>query len=139
MFGWLDALIIAFIGSFFSQLTSTYGLSITTPLWMAPPIVRALLFGITYDVLLKKGIRLEDKKVWFFVVAIIVGLIVTLLNTGAIYLDAIIFEYPVSLAIVESIFRFVSSILSSIVCAVIALPALAALKKGGFNRKRYQN
>ena len=136
LYGLPDALLIALLGSFVSQLRSTYGLTITTPIWMLPPLFRALFFGAIYEIYLKHKIKLENKKILFIVYAIVAGLLTTLANTGAIFLDAYIFQYPVSMAIVESIMRFVSSILSSVAIALIALPVVYALKKAGLIHDR---
>ena len=139
LYGLPDAILIAVLGSFIGQARGAYGLSITTPLWMVPPILRAVVFGIAYEIFLKKGIKLEDKKVLFIVFAIIAGLVTTIANTGAIFLDAMIFEYPVSMAVVESIFRFVSSILSSIFIALVTLPIIYALKNANLIHDRISN
>ena len=139
LYGLPDAILIAVLGSFIGQARGAYGLSITTPLWMVPPILRAVVFGIAYEIFLKKGIKLEDKKVLFIVFAIIAGLVTTIANTGAIFLDAMIFEYPVSMAVVESIFRFVSSILSSIFIALVTLPIIYALKNANLVHDRISN
>lgn len=139
LYGLPDAILIAALGSFIGQARGAYGLSITTPLWMIPPILRAVVFGIAYEIFLKKGIKLEDKKVLFIVFAIIAGLVTTIANTGAIFLDAMIFEYPVSMAVVESIFRFVSSILSSVFIALVTLPIIYALKNANLVHNRISN
>ena len=103
---------------------------------MLPPLFRALFFGAIYEIYLKHTIKLENKKILFIVYAIVAGLLTTLANTGAIFLDAYIFQYPVSMAIAESIMRFVSSILSSVAIALIALPVVYALKKAGLIHDR---
>ena len=136
LYGLPDAILIATLGSFISQLRGVYGLSITTPIWMIPPILRAVVFGIVYELYLKKGIKLEDKKTLFIAYATIAGLVTTLANTGAIFLDAAIFEYPVSMAVIESVFRFISSIASSIAIGFICLPVIYALKNANLIRER---
>ena len=136
LYGWTDGILIALLGSFISQLRSAYGLTITTPIWMIPPILRAVVFGLFYHIYLKKGILLQDKKILFFVYMAIAGLVTTIANTGAIYLDAYIFQYPVVLAMVESIFRFISSIASSLVIAGLSLPIIYALKSAGLLHER---
>lgn len=136
LFGLPDALFVAFFGSFIGQLTGPYGLMITTPIWMTPQILRALVFGIVYELYLKKSVKLEDKRILFIVYAIAAGLVTTIANTGAIFLDAKIIGYPVSLAVVEGVFRIVSSIASSIFIAFVCLPIIYALKNSGliYNR-----
>ena len=136
LYGFPDAIFVALFGSFIAQLRGPYGLSITTPIWMIPPILRAVVFGLIYELYLKKGIRLEDKRGLYITFAIIAGLITTIANTGAIYLDAKIFGYSASIAILESIFRFVSSVASSIFIALLSLPIIYALKNAGLIHDR---
>ena len=136
LYGFTDSILIAVLGSFVAQLRSIYGLTVTTPIWMIPPVLRAVTFGLIYEIYLKKNIHLEDKKLLFIVYAIVAGLVTTIANTGAIFLDAKIIGYPVSLAIIESIFRFVSSIATSIVCALVTLPVIYALKNSGLYHDR---
>ena len=139
LYGYSDGIIIAFLGSFVSQLRSAYGLTVTTPIWMIPPILRAVVFGLFYQIYLSRGIKLQDKKIMFFVAVMVAGLATTLANTGAIYLDALIFEYPVSLALIESIFRFVSSIASSVAIGAVTLPIIYALTNAGLLRDRVKS
>ena len=136
LYGPWDAILIALIGSFISQLRSVYGLTITTPLWMIPPVLRAAAFGIAYELFFIKGVRLEEKKVLYFILSVLAGLIVTIANTAAIFLDAMILGYPAAFAWLETLFRFLSSIGSSVACALLSLPVIYALQKTGFVRER---
>ena len=136
LYGCPDAILVALFGSFIAQLRGPYGLSITTPLWMIPPILRAVVFGLIYDLYLKKGIKLEDKRWLYLLYAIAAGLVTTVANTGAIYLDAIILQYPISLAMLESVFRFLSSIASSVFIALLSLPIIYALRNAGLIHNR---
>ena len=136
LYGFSDAVLIALLGSFIAQLRGAYGLTITTPIWMIPPILRAVTFGLIYELFLRKQIRLEDKRALFITFAIIAGLVTTIANTIAIFLDAYIIGYPVTMAFIESIFRFVSSIASSIFIALLCLPIIAALKHAGLVHDR---
>ena len=47
-YGWADALAVAALGSFVEQLTSQYGLSPTTPVWMAPVMLLALVASLGF-------------------------------------------------------------------------------------------
>lgn len=128
VYGFVDGIVVAFLGSFVGQLTSTYGLTITTPIWMIPPILRAVVFGLAYELFLNHGVRLENKKILFFTFSIIAGLVVTAANTLAIWLDAVILEMPVEFVVVETVLRFVSSILSSIAMTFLSIPIIFALQ-----------
>ena len=101
-------------------------------------MLRALVFGLIYDGFLKKGIRLEDKKVLYCIFAIIAGLVVTSANTLAIFLDAWIIGYPMAFAALETLFRFLSSIGSTLACALLSLPVIYALRKTGIVRDRFK-
>ena len=136
LYGLPDAILVATLGAFVSQLRSVYGLTITTPIWMIPPILRAVVFGAIYELYLKHGIKLENKKVLFIIFAIAAGLVTTAANTGAIFLDAYIYSYPVQMAIIESAMRFVSSIASSVVIAFICLPIIYALSRASLIHDR---
>lgn len=139
LYGLPDSIMIATLGAFVAQLRSPYGLTITTPIWMIPPILRAVVFGIVYELYLKKNIRLQDKKFWFILWASVAGLVTTVANTGAIFLDAAIFEYPVAMAVIESVFRFISSIVSSIAMGFICIPIIIALENANLIRDRRKN
>jgi uncharacterized membrane protein len=45
-FGLPDGLIVALLGETVIQLTSSYGITPTTPLWILPPAFRALSAGL---------------------------------------------------------------------------------------------
>ena len=129
LYGKKDGIFVAVLGSFLGQLTGEYGLTITTPIWMIPPILRAVSFGIIYDAYLSHGVKLEEKKVLFIVYVIATGLLTTAANTGAMILDAIILEYSQTLALLTIVFRLVNSILSSVFIGFVTLPILYALKQ----------
>lgn len=46
LFGPIDAVTVALIGSFLEQALSQYGLTPSAPLWMLPPILLALVAGL---------------------------------------------------------------------------------------------
>lgn len=66
----------------------TYGVTATTVLWIIPPAVRGLLIGLYAK---RCGYELSRKQL--VGVLIVTSLVVTLLNTGAIYLDSVIYGY----------------------------------------------
>lgn len=90
LYGLRDALAVALIGSFVEQLTSPYGLSVTTPLWMAPVILMAACAAILFWLLGRRGGRLR-----LLFVIILSELVFTVLNTAALYLDGYIMDYAV--------------------------------------------
>lgn len=78
---------VGLVGAFLGQLM-TYGVTATTVLWIIPPAVRGLLIGLYAK---RCGYELSRKQL--VGVLIVTSLVVTLLNTGAIYLDSVIYGY----------------------------------------------
>ncbi len=90
-YGPVDALIVATIGSFIEQLLSAYGLSITTPLWMAPVILQAAVAALGFFLVRRSG------KPWLiFAVILVSELVLTFANTAALYLDGYVWQYAVA-------------------------------------------
>ena len=89
-YGPVDALIVATIGSFIEQLLTPYGLSVTTPLWMAPVMLQAAVAALGFFVVRRSG------KPWLILAVILVSeLVLTFANTAALYLDGYIWGYAV--------------------------------------------
>ena len=89
MFGPLDGALIGGAGTFLYQLLgSGYGITATTPLWILPYVVAGAATGWYAE---KKGFDLNQSQM----VMIVVGneLIITALNTLAIYADSKIYGY----------------------------------------------
>ncbi len=82
LYGPGGGLMVGLVGAFLGQLM-TYGVTATTVLWIIPPAVRGLLIGLYAK---RCGYELSRKQL--VGVLIVTSLVVTLLNTGAIYLDS---------------------------------------------------
>lgn len=128
LFDPLDSICVALIGESINQLAK-YGISITTGLWLIPPLVRALTISITAYIYKKKGYFLEDKKVAYFLTIIIAALFTTACNSGIIIVDAMLLDYPSSFTLVSMGFRFLSSFITSIVVSIIAILIIKPLRK----------
>lgn len=126
--------IVAAIAEFLSQLLG-YGLTLTTPLWILPVVVRGVLICILASLILKtknNDIR-RMKHYEYFTIILITGFIVTILNTAVIAVDALIFGYY-SYAYVfgDLFFRFISMILSTVVYTLITKTVIDTLHKVKF-------
>ena len=128
VYGPIEGMLIGGIGEFFYQLGS-YGLTPTTALWILPAVVRGLIVGLLFK---QKDVK-QHLKLWIFTV-ILCCLAVTAINTFVIWLDAKIFEYPSQLTTITIIFRFVGSIASAVIYALV-VPTLfePLIKQGKFN------
>ena len=90
--GPLDALAVAAIGSFLEQALSAYGLSVTTPIWMAPVILQALAAALLFHFFY----RGKKAPLWVLIAIIVVSeLVLTATNTAALYLDGAVWGYSV--------------------------------------------
>ena len=128
VYGPLEGALVGGIGEFIYQLSS-YGLTPTTALWILPAVVRGLIVGFMFK---QKDVK-KHLKLWIFTV-ILCCLAVTLINTFVIWLDAKIFEYPSQLTTITILFRFIGSVASAAIYAVV-IPTLfePLIKQGKFN------
>ena len=82
-FGMADGLIVALLGETIIQLTSSYGIGPTTPLWLWSPSFRALILGLFDLPFRKKGDHIDLHIVFYAIASVIAGLFVTLVNAPA--------------------------------------------------------
>ena len=123
LYGWADGLIVGAMSGFISQLL-TYGLSVTTIMWMLPTLVRGLMVGLYAT---KRGFDLNRKQIGFIV--LVSCLVVTLLNTAALYADSLI--YPVALTLGTIALRLVSSVVMAVIFTIITPKAIQLLRAAG--------
>lgn len=120
IFGLKDALVIALFGSFIEQMLS-FGLTLTTPLWILPFVIQALFAALCF--------KLAKKRAVGFVLAVVFSeLVLTVLNTAALYADGYIMHYAVKalhlIAPVRLINGAVRAVISCIILPLIAPPLL---------------
>ena len=87
LFGPVDGMLIGLCGSFINQLI-TWGLGPTTLLWIIPAGVRGLLIGLFAK---HHNFDMSFKQTQFITISS--ALIVTVLNTAAMYIDSKIYGY----------------------------------------------
>lgn len=130
-FGTVDAVFIAFIGAFISQLRSSYGLTITTPLWMIPPMLRGVVVGVVADIYRHHKQYLEDHPIASSITILGAALSVTLANTLVMYLDAVIIGYTYTWVLVQFFIRIGVGLLEAVIIAIVTIPLMKALRKSG--------
>ena len=94
----VDGLIVGFLGEFLAQILGPYGLTPTTLLWALPEGLRGLLLGLVMLLFVRKQLTptvlMKSKSiVWYLLACIITGIIATLTNTFALYVDSKMFGY----------------------------------------------
>ena len=127
LFGPFEGFLIACFGEFLVQF-ALYGPSLTTPIWMIGPGVRPLLLGLFAFLSYRFGKRLEERKVIYFLSLSLTSVCVTLCNTLAMYLDALILDYPLTIVWLTTLYRGLLGIGLSILNGFLALPLLRALR-----------
>lgn len=127
LFGPIEGFLIACFGEFLIQF-ALYGPSITTPIWMIGPAVRPLLLGLFAFFSYRLGKRLEERKIVYFLVLAFASICVTLCNTLAMYLDALILDYPLTIVWLSTLYRGLLGIGLSILNGFLALPLIRALR-----------
>lgn len=116
IFGPIDGFIVGTIGSAIYQiLFSGYGLMITTPLWILPHTISGLLVGVYSK---KHNYDLTNSQLIF--ITILSAIVVTTLNTVAIYIDSKVFGYYSFAYVFGSIiFKILAGIILAIIYSLI--------------------
>lgn len=122
LLGPLDGLAVGLIGSFLNQLL-TYGLSVTTVLWILPAGLRGLIVGLYAQ---QHRFLLSRKQL--VLITTVTALLVTVLNTMIMYLDSLIIGYPFAATLPTVLLRIVSGILTALIFSLVLPPLLKALK-----------
>jgi ECF transporter S component (folate family) len=131
-FGPVDAMIVGFMGELINQLL-TFGLTPTTALWILPYVIQGLLVGSCVRLMKKRlsvGTLAKAKtSVMLYIVCIFSGMIVSCLNTLALYVDSKMLGYY-SYAMVFGVFwvRIGMSVLSATAVATVVPLIVGALR-----------
>ena len=123
--GPLEGLISGLVGTFLSQLL-TFGITVTTPLWMIPYAVQALAAGLIFRGLGRK-ITLKAMGISIF----ISGFIAVILTWIASYVDGVvIFKYMTPEVLVGLIpLRLLVWVIVSVVYTAVTYPITRAVIK----------
>lgn len=96
-FGPIDGLVVGFMGEFLSQILGPYGLTPTTVLWALPEGVRGLLLGLAmvlfFHMKVPAANRMNKATIFYLAACVITGIIASLFNTFALYVDSKMFGY----------------------------------------------
>lgn len=126
MFGPLHGGLIGFVGSAIYQLfISGYGISPTTLLWIIPVVARGLIIGFY-----SKAKAYQPGKIGLIIITIISGVVVTCLNTVALYTDSIIFHYySYELVFGLLVPKFIIGLILSVLFALVVPPLVKQIRK----------
>ena len=130
MYGPIESCTAAVLGEFIYQVLN-YGITLTTPLWLLPPVIRALIVAFGYRMLKKKGTEpWKESPVSFVLLLVAAAIATTLANTGITWLDSVIYHYY-SFAYVfgDFVVRLLTGIGTAVVMSIILPPVVTALRR----------
>lgn len=123
LFGPIDGLIIGGLGSFLNQML-TFGVTATTILWILPHAASGLLVGLYAKY---RGFRYSYRQMIFITVCS--ALLVTALNTFAMYLDSVIYGYfSVPYVFGALPFRIVAGIITAVAYTAVLPTVLKSVR-----------
>ena len=124
LFGPLHGAAIGLVGTLIYQLLR-YGVSATTALWILPYVLCGLLVG-TYA----KAHRYTLSRAQVLFIVVLAELMVTLLNTGVIYVDSKLYGYYTPALITGSLaLRLVICVVKALAYSFALPPLLQAVRR----------
>lgn len=124
-----DAVAVAVIGNLLEQIIdpSPYGFA-TLLIWLIPGAVQALVASFGAQLVHRAA---SKKRALILMIAVIVcaDLVLTLLNTGALYLDGYLLDYPVKALHLLMPMRVVNAIVRSVISCILLPLLLPPLKR----------
>ena len=125
LYGPICGLTVGTIGPFIYQAFSEYGLMLTTPLWILPHTLSGLIVG-----LYSKYHNYKMNNIQLIFITLLSSLIVTALNTLAIYCDAKINGYYTFAYVFSNIYiKIITGIILSIINAFIINKLMKTVSK----------
>ena len=113
-----------FVGAFIGQLL-TYGFSATTLLWVLPAVVRGVSMGLLF-----RWFKKRTTPAVLTVQTVISSLLVTALNTAVLILDARIYGYSTTAAVLTAVpGRIVAGVITAVIFALMLPTILQSLRK----------
>jgi len=134
LFGPVDGLLVGFLGEFLSQLLS-FGPTPTTLLWCLGETVRGGTLGLCAWLFLKKWLLAKEamkpkQLVILFACCAVTGILASLCQTFALYVDSKMFGYYTDLMVFGVMaWRILIYVLVSVLLGYLSLPIITGLRK----------
>lgn len=126
VFGPLDACAVAFVGELLYQVI-IFGVTATLPIWMVPPVLHALLLGLCAR-LLGRQQPLVERTAVCFAACLGCGVLNTLFNTTALYLDSKYWGYyQYHLIFGMALVRIAVGLSTALIVTAVAIPLVRTL------------
>lgn len=124
LFGPGAGFLAGLLGAFLEQIVG-FGITVTTLLWILPVAIRGLIVG-TYSK--RRGFDLDFKRMVF--ITVLSALVLTALNTLALYVDSKIFNYYSAAFVFGAILpRIFAGIVSAVIFSVILPPLVKLIRR----------
>ena len=124
--GPVEGLVTGLVGTFLSQMLGPYGLMFTTVLWIIPGMMTGLAAGLIY-----KAFKRRIKIVPIIITVFGSGLVLTVFNLAASYLDGVVIEKYWTPEVVYALIpiRIVIWLLTFAAYTVVIMPLCKTLQK----------
>ena len=124
-----DAVAVAVLGNLIEQILdpSPYGFA-TLLIWLIPGAMQGLVAGMGAGYVHKASSK-GRALVWMILVIVCSDLTLTLLNTGALYLDGYLLHYPVKALHLLMPMRLLNAIARSVIACILLPLLLPALRR----------
>ena len=131
LFGPLDGAAVALVGIFLYQLFS-YGLTVTTPLWILPFVVVGLIIGA-----FAKKAHFNNSNKQILVLFLAAEIMIWAMNSFAIYADSKIYGYYYPTIVSGMLpIRLVTAVIKGIILGLISPAVLKSLSRITHNGRR---
>ena len=119
----------AFLGEGLFQILN-YGITLTTPLWLLPPVIRALIVAYGNRFLEAHDPTKRDYQLLFSALVTFAAIITTVCNTLVTWLDSVIYHYYTKAYVFGDFFvRFATGVVTAIVISLILPPLVRKLRQ----------
>ena len=124
LFGPLAGFLTGLLGAFLEQVVS-FGITVTTALWILPVAVRGLIVGAY-----AKHRAFEFGRRQLIFITVLSALVLTALNTLALYADSRIFNYYSAAFVFGALLpRVLTGILTAVIFSLILPPMLKLIRR----------
>lgn len=119
----------AFLGEGLYQVLS-WGITLTTPLWLLPPAIRAVIVAYGDRALVKRTLTKPNYQALFTALVTIAAVITTICNTLVTWLDSVIYHYYTKAYVFGDLaVRMVTGIITAVVISLILPPLVRKIKQ----------
>lgn len=130
LFGPADACAVALVGEFLYQVI-IFGVTATTPVWLVPPVLHALFLGLC-ALLLGRKRPLAERTLPCFAACLGCGLLNTVFNTAALYVDSKYWGYyQYHMIFGVALIRALIGLATALIVTAAAIPLVRSLRQKG--------